>query len=453
MNWTFFDYLVITSVGLPAGLLLALGGASLGSRPFSERVSGLLTQTVYMGIAVVLLIAAGLAVPREAENHVISFGSWFVAGDYSFELRLLADPLSLIFSSLCAVLAAVVAAFARSYLHREPGFNRFFVTLTLFTLGILLIVLGGSIEVVFSGWEMVGLSSALLIAYFHDRPAPVRNGFWTLAVYRTTDLGIFGAAVLVHQFVHTGNFDAFLGSAWPQGPSPLTPGQATAVGALLLFSVLGKGAQLPFSGWLPRAMEGPTPSSAIFYGALSVHAGAFLLLRMAPILDKSPLVAGLVVFFGLATAVHATMVGRTQSDIKTVLAYASMTQVGIILAEIGLGLRWIPLLHMLGHISVRSLQLLRSPSLLHDFHRLETAVGGHLPQTGAYLERLLPERLRRRLYVAALERWYLDGFLLRLIAPILALLKTLDRLEHRWCALIGGRPPATHHHREDERHG
>lgn len=449
MTWSFFDYLVFAAVALPAGLLSVLGGASILARPLSERVTGFLTRSVYGAVVMLLLLAVGFSIPRDAEHHVISFGSWFVAGDYSFELRLLADPLSLIFSSLCVVLFWVVAAFAHSYLHREPGFNRFFVSLALFTFGIQLIVLAGSIEVVFAGWEMVGLSSALLIAYFHERPAPVRNGFWTLAVYRTTDLGILGAAVLVHQIVHSGNFDAFLGSAWPQGPSPLTSGQATAIGALLLFSVLGKGAQLPFSGWLPRAMEGPTPSSAIFYGALSVHAGAFLLLRMAPILDRSPVVAGLVVAFGLATAVHATMVERTQTDIKTALAYASLTQVGIILAEIGIGLRWIPLIHMLGHISVRSLQLLRSPSLLHDFHRLETAVGGHLPQTGRYLERLVPERIRRRLYVASLERWHLDGLLLRLIAPVQALLLALDRLEHRWCVLLGGRPT---HTREEHEH-
>lgn len=448
MTAFFFDYVVAAAVALSAGLLLVLGGASLLSRPLGERLTGVLMRLVFTVVAVLLIGATALSVPREAARRVISLGEWFAAGGHAFELSFHADPLSLIFATMCAVLVGVVAAFAHSYLHRDPGFNRFFVCLALFNLGVMLIALGGGIEVIFAGWEMVGLSSALLIAYFHERPEPVKNGFWTLAVYRTTDLGLLGAAILVHQFVHTGNLEAFLGPAWPDGPSPLSSAQATAVGALLLFAVLGKGAQLPFSGWLPRAMEGPTPSSAIFYGALSVHAGAFLLLRMAPLLDRAPLVAALVVAFGLATAVHATLVGRTQTDIKTALAYASLTQVGIILAEIGLGLRWIPLLHMLGHISVRSLQLLRSPSLLHDFHRLEVAVGGHLPRTGAHLERLVPERLRRRLYVASLERWYLDGLLLRLTGPIVALLRRLDRLEHRWCAWLGGQPPTNKEERD-----
>lgn len=439
MSWSLFDALVKAALGLPAALLFTLGAASLLSRPLTERLTSALARVVFGLTALALLIAAGLSVPLEAQHHTISLGHWFVAGATSFELRLLADPLSLTFSTLCVVLIGVVAVFSDRYLHREPGYNRYFVSLCLFSLGILLVVLAGSIEVVFAGWEMVGLSSALLIAFFHERPAPVRNGLWTLAVYRTTDLGLLGAAVLIHHIAHTGNFDAFLGASWPEGPSPLSSGQASAVGALLLFATLGKGAQLPFSGWLARAMEGPTPSSAIFYGALSVHAGAFLLLRMGPVLDQAPAVAAMAVVFGLGTAIHATMVGRAQSDIKTALAYASLTQVGIILVEIGLGLRWIPLIHMLGHASVRSLQLLRSPSLLHDFQRLEVAVGGHLPRTGRYLERLLPPRVRRRLYAAALARWRLDELLLRVITPALGLLRALDRLEHRWCAWLGGR--------------
>lgn len=450
MSASFFDILVIAAVALPAALLVALGGTSLLSRPLGERLTGALMRLVFTAVAGLLITATALSVPREAARRVISVGEWFSIGGHAFALHLFADPLSLIFATMCAVLVGVVAAFAHIYLHRDPGYNRFFVCLALFNLGVMLIALGGSIEVIFAGWEMVGLSSALLIAFFHERPEPVKNGFWTLAVYRTTDLGLLGAALLVHHFVDSGDLGVFLGPGWPDGPSPLSTEQATLVGVLLLFSVLGKGAQLPFSSWLPRAMEGPTPSSAIFYGALSIHAGAFLLLRMAPLLDRAPLVAALVVAFGLGTAVHATMVGRTQTDIKTALAYASLTQVGIILAEIGIGLRWIPLLHMLGHISVRSLQLLRSPSLLHDFHRLETAVGGHLPRTGAHLERLVPERLRKRLYVAALERWYLDGFLLRIIAPVVALLRRLDRAERRLCALLGGAPPTKPpEHRDD----
>ena len=116
-----------------------------------------------------------------------------------------------------------------------------------------------------------------------------------------------------------------------------------------LVAAAGKSALVPFSGWLPRAMEGPTPSSAIFYGALSVHLGAFLLLRVSPILEQSLLLSGAVVVIGLASAVFGAVVARVQTDIKSALAFASLTQVGIIVAEIGFGFRYIALIHIIGH--------------------------------------------------------------------------------------------------------
>ncbi len=117
-------------------------------------------------------------------------------------------------------------------------------------------------------------------------------------------------------------------------------------------------------------MEGPTPSSAIFYGALSVHLGAFLLLRVSPILEQSLLLSAAVVVIGLVSAIFAALAARVQTDIKSALAFASLTQVGIIVAEIGLGLRYIALIHIIGHACLRTLQLLRAPTLLHDYHTL-----------------------------------------------------------------------------------
>ncbi|MCA9638325.1 MAG: proton-conducting membrane transporter [Myxococcales bacterium] len=437
--------LVVGAVTLPAGLWLVMATAALVGAPLRERWLSPVARTIFSLTALALVSGAALLLPADAAAQAIDLGEWFAAGDHAFHLRLLADPPALIFASLCAVLCGVVAAFANRYLHREPGYHRFFALLALFATGILLIALAGSIEVVFAGWELVGLASALLIAFFHERPAPVESGLWALTVYRLTDLGLLGAAVLVHHFQGSGDFDVFLGTSWPIGQTPLSAGQAGAVALLLLFAALGKGALLPFSGWLPRAMEGPTPSSAIFYGALSIHAGAYLLLRAGPLLDAAPLAAALVALVGLATALHATMVGRVQTDIKSALAYASLTQVGIILVEIGVGLRWLPLLHIVGHATLRSLQILRAPSLLHDFHTLETAVGGHLPRTGGHLERLLPEGTRRRLYAASLARWRLDEFLIAaFVAPLRRLSAGLDRAERRWCALLGG-PAADDH--------
>jgi len=437
--------LTLLGAAAPACLFAAVGAPALANRPLGEGATGVLVHAAF-GVALASLLAAGVALELAPEPRVpVDLGEWFHLGHYAFRLSLVADRLSLPFGAFAMALCGVVGSFSHRYLHREPGYNRFFTNLALFATGMALVVLGGSIELVFAGWELVGASSALLVAFFHERPLPVRNGLRTLAVYRVTDLGLVGAALLVHHALGSGTFDAlFPGDPWPSGEAALTGGMATAVALLLCLSALGKCAQIPFSGWLPRAMEGPTPSSAIFYGALSVHAGAYLLLRAGPLLERAPLAEGALVAVGGLTALHATLVGRAQSDVKSALAYASLTQVGIILVEIGLGLRGIALLHILGHGSVRSLQFLRAPSLLHDLHRVESAVGGHLARTGLHLERWIPERLERRLYRLALERAHLDALLdAVVVAPWLGLFRRLDALERRWCRFVAGeRGPA-----------
>jgi NAD(P)H-quinone oxidoreductase subunit 5 len=212
----------------------------------------------------------------------------------------------------------------------------------------------------------------------------------------------------------------------------LTSGRATAIGCLLLLSAIGKSALVPVSGWLPRAMEGPTPSSAIFYGALSVHAGVYLLLRTSPVFEQSGTASALVVVVGLLTALYATIVGRVQTDVKCSFAFASLTQIGLIVAEAGLGLYFIAVFHILGHACIRTLQFLRAPSLLHDRHQLENAVGSYLPRSGGHLERLVPMRWRSWLYRFALERGYLDAWLdVYLVTPFARLFRRLDSLEER----------------------
>ncbi len=165
----------------------------------------------------------------------------------------------------------------------------------------------------------------------------------------------------MHHLNGEGDFDKLLGSVgsgvWPDESSPLTPQQAFLVGILLLVAAAGKSGLVPFSGWLPRAMEGPTPSSAVFYGALSVHLGAFLLLRISPLLDLSLWLTVAVVALGLSTAIFAHLAGNVQTDIKSALSFASLAQVGIIVTEIGLGFRYLPLFHLLGHACLRTLQL------------------------------------------------------------------------------------------------
>src|SRR5262249_10947520 len=205
-------------------------------------------------------------------------------------------------------------------------------------------------------------------------------------VYRVSDAALLLAAVVLHHLSSQGDFDRLLGAGpWPEGRAALTEGQALGVGLLLVVAAAGKSALVPFSGWLPRAMEGPTPSSAVFYGALSVHLGAYLLLRAGPILDASPWLSAVVVALGLATALYAYLAGSVQTDIKSALAFASLVQVGLVVAETGLGFRYVALVHLLGNACLRTLQFIRAPTLLHDYHLLENALGEPLPRSGGPL--------------------------------------------------------------------
>jgi NAD(P)H-quinone oxidoreductase subunit 5 len=337
-------------------------------------------------------------------------------------------------------LCGTVAAFAAAYLHREPGFNRSHVLYAMFLLGMIVASLAGTIETLFAGWELVGLSSALLVAFFQERSAPVHNGQRVWSVYRVADAALLIAAVALHHLTGAGDFSKLLGGPWPQGQALLTSQQALFVGLLLLVAAAGKSALVPFSGWLPRAMEGPTPSSAIFYGAMSVHLGAFLLLRFSAILELSLALRAAVVILGLATAVFAAVTARVQTDIKSALSFACLTQLGLIVVEIGLGLRYLALVHIIGHACLRTLQFVRAPTLLHDYHTMENALGEHLPHDASFGERW-SAGVRLWVYRFALERGYFDAWLDRLVVrPVVRLFQLCDSLERRWTDFLSGGP-------------
>ena len=259
-------------------------------------------------------------------------------------------------------------------------------------------------------------------------------------MYRIADAAFLVAAVALHHLTGAGDFDSLTGTGpWPEGLATISPAHALLVGLLLLVAAAGKSALIPFSGWLPRAMEGLTPSSAVFYGALSVHLGAYLLLRVSPILETSLLLRGAVIALGLVSAVFGSLAARVQTDIKSALAFASLTQVGIIVAEIGFGLRYIPLIHIIGHACLRTLQLIRAPTLLHDYHSLENAIGAHLPHPPSPWERLIGQRGRLWLYRISLERGFLDAMLNQyIVRPILLFLRWSDRMERRWTDFLSG---------------
>lgn len=419
---------------VPAAVVLPLLAALLILLPrlfslnWGENYTFWVTVGALLGANLACVIGGiGLFLSADSLLH-LSVGRWFAVGEDIFDVTLVVDKVAVGYGGFCFLVLSLVAVFSRRYVHRESGFHRFHALLCLFAGGLAIVAFAGQLEILILGWELVGVSSVLLIAFFNARPLPVRNALRAFITYRLCDTGLIVAALCLHA--------AGAGHAvqWPLAEVEY-PDASFAVCALgLVLAAMGKGAQVPFSGWLPRAMEGPTPSSAVFYGGLSIHLGPLLLLRAQTLLLAFPAIAVGVVILGLLTALHGHRTARVQTDIKSMLAYGSVTQVGLILAEVGLGLSWIPLLHILGHAGYRTLQFLRAPSLLHDRHHLEQMLGHHLspldPQV-AQVSLSVP-RYRRALARGGLDAWLID----RLLWPLMRGVRAADLLEQRLMSVV-----------------
>jgi NAD(P)H-quinone oxidoreductase subunit 5 len=424
------EQVLLLIVVAPGVTFLLLGLAWLLGISLRERTIVRLTLAVFlvMGVSACNLTWSMFVGGLSSVNF--TGGTWFKAGEYSFQLDLQADRLSLPLMALDAILVGLVGLFSKRYLHREAGFERFFVLLHLFAFGSMLVFSSRSFDLLIGGWELVGFSSALLVGFFHQRRDPVRSSIYVFTAYRIGDLGLLLGVFVLHFLGGTADAARLFPGQWPLQTTTLSPTAATLAALLFLFAAAAKSAQVPFFGWLPRAMEGPTPSSAIFYGAISIHAGAYMLLRISPALQASPVAAGAVIACGLLSAIIGTLIQRVVADAKSSIAYAAMTQVGLIFVEIGLGFPRLALAHIIGHAVVRTLQFLRAPSMLHDYHRVHAAAGGHLAPTGGHYQHLLPEAVRSWAYRFALDRGFYDAFVDRFaVTPVLALSGWLRGLE------------------------
>ena len=429
--------MVLAGVVSPAALFAVLGGASLINRPVPERWTGRLAAGAMVTSSAALSIALVVYGPTLSVPTLVSYGAWSTSHAGGIAIDFLVDRLSLGFAALSASIAGVVSAFSNRYLHRESGYNRYFVLLSMFVAGMLLVALAGNVGVLFVGWEFVGLSSALLVAFFHERPAPVSNALRVFSVYRISDAAMLSAAVLLRHVAGTDSLSLLFGGAREIAAVDLTQTSATVIALLLIVAVAGKSALLPFSSWLPRAMEGPTPSSAVYYGSLSIHAGCFLLLRAAPLLEHAPAARLLAGGLGAATAIFAAITTRVQSDVKSSLAYAALTQVGIIVIEIAIGWYAIAFVHLAGHACFRLLQFLSAPNVLHDLHGMEDAIGERPSPTSGYVVALASDRIRRALFLTALERGFLDNILDRtVVQPFTRLARRLTRLDEWLCGAV-----------------
>jgi NAD(P)H-quinone oxidoreductase subunit 5 len=426
--------LVLVGVGSPAALFVLLSAASLVNRPLPERWTGPLAAGSMLTSCTALSVALLVYGTTISGTTLVSYGAWSASHAGGIAIDFLVDRISLGFAALSAAIAGVVSAFSNRYLHRESGYNRYFVLLAMFVTGMLVVALAGNVAVLFIGWEFVGLSSALLVAFFHERPAPVSNALRVISVYRISDAAMLSAAVLLRHVAGTDSLSLLFGGSGAASTADLTGTSATVIALLLIVAVAGKSALLPFSSWLPRAMEGPTPSSAVYYGSLSIHAGCFLLLRAAPLLEHAPAARLLAGALGAATAIFAGITTRVQSDVKSSLAFAALTQVGIIIVEIATGWYTIAFVHLIGHACFRLLQFLAAPNVLHDLHGIEDAIGERSAASRGYLVGVISDGWRRRLFLIALERGFLDSILERVVVePFIRLARNLTRLDQWLC--------------------
>lgn len=346
----------------------------------------------------------------------------YASPHYSFSVDFYFDAIAAVFFGITCLVSLLILAFSKYYMHRDPGFKRFYCTVLFFFIGLVFVLFSGNFETLFVGWEFIGMSSFLLIAYYRDRFLPVKNALKIFTLYRIADAVLVGALWYAHHLFESNiHFSEMSYLAQVHG------NQFLVLGLLFLVIALIKSAQFPFSYWLPRAMEGPTTSSAIFYGALSVHMGLFVLLRTYPLWEGSLVLRGIIILFGLLTALVCTSITRVQSSIKTQIAYASITQIGIMFIELALGLHWLVLVHFVSNAFLRTYQLLISPSIVgyltHDqFYYF-------VPPPQKIGDSLLG-RLRATFYVLGIKEWNMDRVFSHIIwQPFKALGRTLKFLD------------------------
>lgn len=414
--WLALALLAPIASALAVGLRVMLGDGRPSESTVARLIGVGLALSVLGGLGV---LSAFIGVPGPRVSGDVEFGDWLRIGDFVIPAVIRIDRISVTIALFSSLLTALIARFSRTYLHKEGGFIRFFTLLGVFASGTQLVALAGALELFFAGWELIGISSAFFIGFFHEREEPVRSSIRAFATYRLSDAGLLIATVATFELLGSARFSALDGAA------QLPAGEATTLALLFLLSAMGKSAQLPFSGWLPRAMEGPTPSSALFYGAVSIHAGLFLLLRVWPVFEVSLVARVIGVAVGLATALYAAAVVRVHTDAKGALAHATLAQVGLILAEICLGWTTLALVHLVCHAFLRLGQYLKAPNMIHDAHRV-----GHAHPRPGWLARTSPV-LHARVYAASLHRLRLDDLIDTIFAPALALAHGLDRVD-RW---------------------
>jgi NADH-quinone oxidoreductase subunit L len=296
---------------------------------------------------------------REINLHLYS---WIPVAGFKVDAGLLLDPLSLVFVLLITGVGALIHIYAVGYMAHDDGRRRFFGYFNFFIAVMLLLVLANSYLALYVGWEGVGLASYLLIAYYYDRSIAASAGNKAFFANRVGDVGLSIAIMLMFAYFGSTSYGDLL-----FGNAHYTKGVAAAIGFMLLLGACGKSGQFPLQTWLPDAMEGPTPVSALIHAATMVTAGVYLIARSAPIFDVSQAARTAVVIVGAITLLYGCIAGCAQDDLKRVLAYSTVSQIGYMFLAVGLGpgVYAIGIIHLVGHGFFKAALFLSAGSVMH----------------------------------------------------------------------------------------
>ncbi len=368
---------------VPYILLLPLIGflvnGLFGKKIGSETAAGLIGAGV-IGLAFVLaavIVGEMAGSPAEDRKHIVTLFQWVAAGSFSVSVAYQVDQLSMLMTLVVTGVGFLIHVYSIGYMHGDPGFRRFFAYMNLFIFMMLNLVLAGNFLLMFLGWEGVGLCSFLLIGFWHDRPFD--TGGYAPGTAMTTDaakkafivnrIGDFGFLIAMFMIVGafgTLNFD----EVFARAPYVFEAGNATVfwITLLLFLGATGKSAQIPLFVWLPDAMAGPTPVSALIHAATMVTAGVYMIARCSILYALAPATMEIVAGVGLATALVAATIGLVQNDIKKVLAYSTVSQLGYMFLALGVGSFTGGVFHVMTHAFFKALLFLGAGSVIHAMH-------------------------------------------------------------------------------------
>src|SRR5690242_17822492 len=363
---------------LVAACLITLGGTRL-----SRRTAGYLATTscfIAFGGAVASFI--GLLGRDGSQREIVSTAwTWITGGSYQSGLQVLIDPLSVFMMLIVSGVSALIVWYSIGYMDGDAEERRYFAYMSLFVFSMLLLVEGGNLLLLLAGWGMVGLSSYLLIGFWHDRPSAIAAAKKAFVMNAFGDATMALALFLLIQHTGSLNFDTVFARA-PGLASNHWVVNLVALG--LLGGAVAKSAQLPLQTWLPDAMEGPTPVSALIHAATMVTAGVYLVVRTHVLFELAPKVEDLAAGLGAATLLMAGLIALVQTDIKRVIAYSTMSQIGYMFLGAGLGAYANSMFHLMTHAFFKALLFLAAGIVIH-------ALGGEqdIRKMGG-LRRLMP---------------------------------------------------------------